>query len=232
MLVLGIDTSTLAGSVALINEREILAEYLINSTNNHGERLLKGIDLILEETEKTVQECGAIGVSIGPGSFTGVRIGVSTAKTLAYLLQKPIIGLSSLEVLANNLPLASSFICPMLDAKKNEVYTALYQWLDGELKPLIPEGVISPLDMLGQVKGYSPIVFLGNGANAYSGIIQKEYGEEAAFALSCHNVPRASVVAALALKRLIKNQCDSAKDLVPRYLRLPDAEINRAKKHE
>ena len=150
MIILGIETATKAGSAALVSEHEIVAEYLLN-IRSYSEQLLKEIDQILVDAGKSVEECEAVAVSLGPGSFTGLRIGVSTAKALAFAIQKPVLGISTLEAMAHNLPFVSGYLCPMLDARKEEVYTALYQWVEGKLMVLISERVVSPASMIHQV---------------------------------------------------------------------------------
>ncbi len=239
MILIGIETSTMAGSVALVNEQEVLAEYFLNITTSHAERLLKSIDQILSETETPIEKCEAIAVSIGPGSFTSLRLGVTTAKAMAYALKKPIIGISTLEVLAYNIPFSSYYICPMIDAKKGDVFTALYQWINGgingtkgELKEVIHEKTIPPLGMIRQLDSFEKIVFLGNGSRVYAGMIQAELGERASFPLFSYHYPLARLVACLGLECLSHQQIDEVKTIVPKYLRLSDAEINRAKGKE
>ena len=231
-MVLGIETATRAGSVSLVNEDEILAEYLVNNVTSHAERLLKGIDQIISDTNTSVEECDAIAVSIGPGSFTGLRIGVSTAKAFAYTLQKPIIGISTLEALSYNLSFVSQhYICPMIDARKKEVFTALYQWIGGKLETIIPEKTVSPFYMISQLDRSQKTIFLGNGSQLYAHMIQTEFGPKALFSPVYHNLPRSSIVASLGLNRFIEKKYDAVETLVPKYLRLSDAEINWVKKH-
>jgi len=232
LIVLGIETATSAGSVALVSENEVLAEYLLNNMRSHAEQVLRGIDHIIADTGRSLEECEAIAVSIGPGAFTGLRIGVSTAKALAYAIHKPILGISTLEALAWNLPFISDYVCPMLDARKKEVYTALYQWVDRKLKVLIPEQAVSPLTMINHLDRSQKILFLGSGSILYAKMICAEFGEKAEFPPLYHSFPRASIIASLGLNRLVLQQFDNVETLVPTYLRLSDAEINWAKKHD
>ena len=231
MMVLGIETATMAGSVSLVNEHEILAEYLVNNVTSHAERLLEEIDQILIDTNKSTEECDAVAVSIGPGSFTGLRIGVSTAKAFAYAIQKPIIGVSTLEVLSCNLSFVSHHcICPMIDAKKKEVFTALYKWVDGKLEMIIPEKTVPPLYMIDQLDHSQETIFLGNGSQLYATAIQTKFGHKGIFAPFYHNLPKASIVAGIGLSRFMEKKYDAVETLVPKYLRLSDAEINWTKK--
>ncbi|MEW6379366.1 MAG: tRNA (adenosine(37)-N6)-threonylcarbamoyltransferase complex dimerization subunit type 1 TsaB [bacterium] len=231
MIILGIETATRTGSIALVSEDEVLAEYLISGIKSHAEQLLRGIDQVLTDTGRSLAECAGIAVSIGPGSFTGLRIGVSTAKALAFAAGKPIVGVPTLEALAANLPFTSCSICPLLDARKKEVYTALYQWTEGELQVLVPERAVSPLDMINQLDRSRRTIFIGNGSRLYERLIREEFGKEAEFSPQSHNCPRASIVASLGLKRLTLQQSDRAETLVPTYLRPSDAEIHWSHKH-
>ena len=226
MLVLGIETATLTGSVALADNNGIIAEHLLNTEDPHSERLLKGIDQILTNAKLSIEACDGIAVSIGPGSFTGLRIGVVTAKTLAYTLQKPLTGVSTLEVLTHNLPLTAGFICPMIDARRKEVYTALYEWKGEKLEVILPEAVISPEKMLDTLACSRKTIFIGNGANLYKLLIQEKRKDKAQFAPEYLNYPKACVVANLGFQRINKKKLDSISFLVPNYLRLSDAEIN------
>jgi tRNA threonylcarbamoyladenosine biosynthesis protein TsaB len=230
MIVLGIETATMAGSVAVVKENSLMAELVIDSVKSHSERLLKSIDQVLEASQILVEKCDAVAVSIGPGSFTGLRIGVSTAKAIAFAIQKPIIGISTLEVLSCNLPFACGLICPMLDARKKEVFTALYEWIDKRLKIIASERVLPPAKMINTLDRSQETIFLGNGAQLYREFIRSEFGEKAVFPPIYHNFPRASVVASLGMKRLVQKHTDSVETLVPKYLRLSDAEINWAQK--
>jgi len=236
MIILGIETATKAGSAALVSESEIVAEYLLVA-KRHIEQILREIDQILIDAGRLLEECDGVAVSIGPGSFTGLRIGVSTAKTLAFAIQKPIFGISTLEAMACNLPFASGYLCPMIDARKGEVYTALYQWVEGTLRAIISERAVSPMTMIHQVAMIHQldrshrIIFMGNGSNLYEGMILSEFGESAEFAPQHHNYPKASVVAGLGLNRLALQQFDRVEALIPTYLRPSDAEVNWAQKH-
>jgi len=231
MMVLGIETATRAASVALVSEEEILAEYILSGVKSHAEQLLRGIDQILSDTGKSLTECAGIAVSVGPGSFTGLRIGVSTAKALAWAANLPIVGISTLRAMAANIPHAAYPICPVLDARKREVYTALYKWVEGELQAVIPEQVVSAADMIHQLDRSLKIIFIGNGSRLYQGMIQEQFGKQAEFSPQSHDCPRASTVASLGLKRLLAQQFDLVQTLVPTYLRPSDAEINWSQKH-
>lgn len=231
MIVLGIETATIAGSVALISEDEVLAEYMVNTTEGHAETLLRKIDQIFHDTNRAPQECEAVAVSLGPGSFTGLRIGVCTAKAFAFALQKPVVGVSTLEALASNLAFVSEAICPLIDARKGEVYTALYQWEKEKLAVLIPEQVTSPITIIDQLDSSQKMYFLGSGAQFYRSSIQERFGSKAIFSPPSLRFPRASIVAGIGIARLSQGYFDTVDALIPRYLRLSDAEIHWQQKH-
>ena len=128
MKVLGLDTSTSCGSVGLIDDERIISEYLLDIPVTHSERLLGAIELVLREAHCAMEDLDGWAISLGPGSFTGLRIGVSTVKGLAFATQKPVAGISTLDVLASQISPTPFLICPILDARKGEVYTAFYRY--------------------------------------------------------------------------------------------------------
>ncbi len=128
MKLLGIETSTRTGSVAIVDEEEVIAEYALNIKETHTARLMPAIDHILKGAHLTIHQMDAVAVSLGPGSFTGLRIGLAAAKGLCLALRKPLMGIPTLDAFAHNICCPSHLICPLLDARKGEVYTALYRY--------------------------------------------------------------------------------------------------------
>jgi len=128
MRVLGIDTSTSCGAVGLIDDERVICEYLLDIPVTHSERLLGAIELVLRDARCAIEDLDGWAISLGPGSFTGLRIGVSTVKGLAFATQKPVAGISTLDVLASQTSPTPFLICPILDARKGEVYTAFYRY--------------------------------------------------------------------------------------------------------
>lgn len=128
MPVLGIDTATAACTVALVEESRIIAEYTVNDKKSHSRRLMPIIDAVLKEAGLKGQDLEALAVSLGPGSFTGLRIGLATAKGLALAWGKPVLGIPTLDGLAHSLPGTPHVLCPLLQARKGEFYWALYRW--------------------------------------------------------------------------------------------------------
>lgn len=225
MLALGIETATWMGSVALADDdKGIIAEININSTASHSERLLPGIDRIFRETGTRLEDCDGICVSIGPGSFTGLRIGLATAKGLAFAAGKPMAGISSLETLALGIPLARMPICTVIDARKGEVFACIFEWSGLELKSRTPEMVVSPEGLMGKIT--EPTILVGNGLVPYGQLFRQTLQEKAVFLAPPFNFPRASVLAMKGLDLLAQGKGVGPEDLVPVYIRPSEAELN------
>lgn len=220
---LTIDTSTSAGSVALSRGEQLLGEELLNIKATHTDRLLLSLARVLEDTGVGLEAVDAFGVVLGPGSFTGLRVGVATVKGLAMATGRPVVGISSLQALAVQVPYPRYPLCALLDARKKQVYAGLYRWEGG--LPVVQgcERVVSPEDLLDDLEG--DILFVGNGAAVYRTLIVRRLGPRAHFSPWPMDVPRASTVAALALAQWRNGQALSAEGLAPRYIRPSEAEL-------
>jgi len=227
MKILGIETSTRTGSVALMDEERLIAEYTLNLSQTHTSRLMPAIDQVLKDACITINQVDGIAVSLGPGSFTGLRIGISTAKGLAQALSKPIVGIPTLDGLAFNLPYTTGIICPILDARKGEVYAALYESPDGNLKRLSDYVVCGPGKLMDELQKFSAstIIFLGDGVERYGGLITKSLGKSALFAPKAMRLASAGSIAELGLKKLKGSEGTNLFKVRPLYLRLSDAEL-------
>ncbi len=175
MIVIGINTSTSEGGVALMGDEGLIAEYSLHSKATHSERLLPSIDRLLQDTELTFRDLSGIAVAVGPGSFTGLRIGLASAKGLALSSDLPLVGIPTLPAMARNLPFCAYAICPMIIARKKEVYWALYRFKGGHLMEM-EEETVSPPEVVAKRIG-EPTVFLGDGATEHSGQIREILGE-------------------------------------------------------
>ena len=224
MYILGIETATMTGSVAIITEQQLVVEQTINAKTTHAERLITTIDAALRAASLTIREMDGIAVSVGPGSFTGLRIGVTTAKSLAYSVRKPIVAVSSLDALASQFLHANLLICPMLDAKKKEVYSACYRNSGATVERVSEYAVLTPANLLKSI--HEPTLFLGDGVMPYRRQIEFALGELALFADAAHLLPRGSLVAKLGCDRLLAGEQDDCSALTPFYLRQADAEIH------
>jgi tRNA threonylcarbamoyladenosine biosynthesis protein TsaB len=219
---LTIDTSTTVCSVALSSGEDIVAEYLVNRGQTMSSRLLECVGIVLQGAGLAVNELDGFGVALGPGSFTGLRVGVATAKGLAMAAGKPIAGFSSLAMLAMNLPWAIHPVCPMFDARKKEVYAGLYACSNSAVR-LVDDRVVPPAPFLESLVG--PIIFVGEGAVRYRELIEAVMGERAIFAPASANSPRASAGALLAARAFARGEAVSAAQLLPVYIRASEAEL-------
>ncbi len=224
MKVLALETATMAGSIAIVDDKDLIGEVKININVAHAERLMNSVDWLLKTSSVSIKEIDAFAISIGPGSFTGLRIGISTVKGFSYATRKPIVPISTLDAFAGTLPFCTYLICPMLDARKNEVYTGLYKWEDDLCRKVIPENAISPGDFLKVIK--EPTVFMGDGAKKYKNLIIDTLQTNAIFAPAAKMSPSASSVAEIAIEKLKEGITADPVSLTPFYIRKSEAEIH------
>jgi tRNA threonylcarbamoyladenosine biosynthesis protein TsaB len=223
MYILGIETATRTGGVAIVSEGGVLAEYTLNIEVTHSERLMSTVDRVFKDTGLQMASIDGFGVSIGPGSFTGLRIGLSTVKGLAFTTGKPVAAVPTLKALAWNTPHARYPVCPLLDARKKEVYAALYRYDGRELIQDLPETVL-PLDELAE-RVAGEVLFTGEGARLFSGDIERLFAGRAHFAPRSATVPSAASIAEIALNMISVGRQTGPDDLSPMYIRRPEAEL-------
>jgi tRNA threonylcarbamoyladenosine biosynthesis protein TsaB len=223
-ILLTIQTASPAGSVAISDGEVLLAEINLDVRKTPTEWLLQSIGELLARADLDKGDLDAIGVVRGPGSFTGLRVGLATAKGLSLAAGCPLLGISSLQCLAMQLPFTHFPVCVMLDARKKEVYSALYNWQSGCSRLVGEERVIKPEILLSEIK--SETLFVGNGALAYRTLITRQLAGRAHFAPTFLNLPRAGAAAALALREWQSGHTFSADELMPTYLRPSEAELN------
>jgi tRNA threonylcarbamoyladenosine biosynthesis protein TsaB len=224
MKILALDTATQSCSVAIIDGESLLAELTMVNRQTHSRHLIDLINTVCGLSDLRTEDLEGFAVTIGPGSFTGLRIGISTIKGLAYSLSKPVVGVSSLEALAWQCAQSAYLICPLLDARKKEVYTCRYRFKDNELKKDGTEKVASPAEAVRGIR--EPSVFVGNAVQLYQENISAELGELAHFAAWGQHTIRASSIAWLSMTGFYRQQTDDVALLIPKYIRKPDAEIN------
>jgi len=225
--ILAVDTSTRTGSVALLEDDTILAELQVSSSETHAKRLMPVIDATRELAGIGLEALDAFADTIGPGSFTGLRIGISAVKGLAFASGRPATGVSTLDALAHAFPWFPGLVCPLLDARKGEVYTALYRWTArGTMEKVCPDCAVRPKEWLAGIQ--DACLFVGDGAVAYKETIEATLGQLAKIVPFYCNALRASVVGVLGLEQIKKGQTADASALVPLYIRKPDAEIKLA----
>ncbi|WP_028309731.1 tRNA (adenosine(37)-N6)-threonylcarbamoyltransferase complex dimerization subunit type 1 TsaB [Desulfitibacter alkalitolerans] len=225
MIVLGIDSSTQVNTIALLQDGQLLCEAILNTRKNHSQRLMPMIDILLKEAGLTIENVDGVAVSSGPGSFTGLRIGMTTGKALAWSRNKPLVGIPSLDGVAFNAQGVTGTICPILNAKRNEVYTALYKMVKGELQRISDYMAVEPLELIKRLQNQSQVTLLGDGIEEFISIFAENLGDRLAVPSSANRLPRASHIAYLGWRRLLKGEADDVINLVPLYVRKADAEI-------
>lgn len=231
MRILAIDSSGLVASAAIVTEEALLAEYTVNYKKTHSQTLLPMLDEIIKMIDMDITEVDAIAVAAGPGSFTGLRIGSATAKGLGLALNKPIIAVPTLDGLAYNLFGTDKMICPMMDARRNQVYTGLYEFVKGEFITVKPQMAVAVEEILEEINGIGrEVIYLGDGAKIYHAVLEEKTKVKYQFAPVHLNGQRAGAVGALGLIMYQNNQLETAEQHEPVYLRLSQAERELAEK--
>jgi tRNA threonylcarbamoyladenosine biosynthesis protein TsaB len=241
MKILAIETSTLLGGIAITDDASgLIAEVRLNVKSTHSERLMTEIDHLLKQSGLELADMDVFAIATGPGSFTGLRIGLSTVKGFSYATGKPVVSVPTLEALAWNFPYCKYPVCTMLDARKKEVYAALFQWRTDGFARIIDEVSVNAERLLEyifalrltskDIAGNFPqpienILFTGEGAILYQDVITEIAGEKAIFATPGKMVPSPGNVAWLGLKRARMGEYTDPISLVPFYIRRSEAEI-------
>ncbi|MBQ9119332.1 MAG: tRNA (adenosine(37)-N6)-threonylcarbamoyltransferase complex dimerization subunit type 1 TsaB [Lachnospiraceae bacterium] len=233
MKILAIDSSGLVASIALLEDETLIAEYTVNYKKTHSQTLLPMIDELVRMTEQSLEEIDAIAVAEGPGSFTGLRIGAATAKGLGLALNKPIIGVPTVDALAYNIFGYEGAICPLMDARRNQVYTGIYRFGAGELAALQPQCVVALEEIITQlnVLGKS-VIFVGDGVEVYKEQLEAQLLVPYQFAPAHCNKQRAAAVGTLAQIYYREGRVQTAAEHAPVYLRLSQAERERKEREE
>ncbi|WP_155593745.1 tRNA (adenosine(37)-N6)-threonylcarbamoyltransferase complex dimerization subunit type 1 TsaB [Lysinibacillus cavernae] len=235
MIWLGIETANTPLSVAVVKDGKVVAEMVQNIKLTHSAGAMPAIEEILARVGLKPNDLDAIAVSEGPGSYTGVRIGVTLAKTLAWTLQKPLVGVSSLQALAANVVLYNGMICPVFDARRGNVYTAVYQGM--ALEAIVDDYHAHIDDLLERLKALEvPILFVGTDVDIFWENIVEVLGDQAVRAPFSFDLPRATEVIRVATKKELPN-VEATHYFVPQYKRIAEAEANwlkeqKEKQHE
>ncbi len=210
------------GAVGIVDGAELIAELRTNVAVTHSERLMMHVDGLLKSARLTLADMDGFAVTTGPGSFTGLRIGLAAVKGLAYGTGKPVAGMSTLDVLADNLPYCKYQVCPALDARKKMVYAALYKQSDTVRKVVLPPSVITPEELADMIE--EPTVFLGEGAYVYKAMFEGRLCCQALFAPRAFGYPSGASVAFRGLKEIEAGRASDPSTLAPVYIRKSDAE--------
>lgn len=231
MIWLGIDTANTPLAVAIVKDGQIVAEEVTNIKLNHSGGAMPAIERLFARTKVKPADLDAIAVSEGPGSYTGVRIGVTIAKTLAWTLKVPVVGVSSLKVLAANIPFYPQVICTLMDARRSNVYAGAY---DGskQLENVVEDGHYSMDELLGQLKALQrPVLFVGHDVELFWETIQETLGELAIRAPYPCDLPNAAQLIYLA-EKLPLPSIEETHQFVPTYKRIAEAEANWIKEQK
>ena len=232
MIILGIESAALTASAAIVAEGRLLAEYTVNHKKTHSQTLLPMLDEIVRMTELDKKSIGAVAVSAGPGSFTGLRIGAATAKGLGLALGVPLIPVPTLDALAYNLFGSDALICPVMDARRNQVYNGLYHVRE-RLETAAPSRAIAVADLLAELNERGErVIFLGDGVPVLEGAAKQELKVPFSFAPANSCLFRAASVAALGETLFAEGKSVPAEQFAPEYLRKSQAEreFDEAKK--
>jgi tRNA threonylcarbamoyladenosine biosynthesis protein TsaB len=230
MKILSIETSTMLGGVAIIDESAgLIAETRLNVKTTHSERLMTAVNNTLIQSEMDLDAIDAFAVAIGPGSFTGLRIGLSTVKGLSYATGKPVVTVPTLDAFAWNFQYSSYPVCLMLDARKNEVYSAVYIWEDDSFSTVVECVSIKPEALLEKLQG--KVLFAGEGVLLYREKISGLMKERAFFAAMDKMVPSPANVAMLGLIKALRGEYAVISETVPVYIRKSEAEVKWLKKN-
>lgn len=224
MLIFGIDTCCMAATAALMNEERMIAETVLNHKRTHSQKMMPQIEQMFRLAETEVQEVDVFAAAVGPGSFTGVRIGVATVKALAQAVGKPCAAVSTLHALAHQAEFFDGIVCPILDARRNQVYNALFHG-GAELRRLCADRALALEELLQELKREgAPVLFLGDGVPVYRAEVEQALGEQARFAPRSLRMNLGGSVAELGLQAALRGETIPYDALLPSYVRLSQAE--------
>lgn len=221
MKILAVDTSSAVASAALVEDDKLICECVLNNKLTHSQTIMPMIDDVFRKSELKPGDIDVFAAAYGPGSFTGLRIGVTTVKGLAHAAGKPTVGVNTLEALAYNLPFCEYIISPIMDARREQVYNAFYRAENGTVKEITAPRAVALSECLEELKELNEkVVFLGDGVPVFREKIREVLGENALFAPQVANAQRASAVAEAAKNKSAVRYSE----LVPVYLRQSQAE--------
>lgn len=225
-MILAIETATRHGSVALVSGDTVHAKALLPVGRQASETILAAVDSLFRDTGTVSSAVSHVAVSAGPGSFTGLRVGMAAAKGFCYGLGAAIVPVPTLHAMALAFPFPGGTVCPVLDARKNEVYAALFRWEAGGCRRLLPDMAIAPDELPGRLPG-GKVFFCGDGAFSFRGFFRERFGEMAVYPPDGEGRPDAAAVGMLAGRLLREGAAADVGMLVPAYLRSSEAELGR-----
>ncbi|WHH57564.1 tRNA (adenosine(37)-N6)-threonylcarbamoyltransferase complex dimerization subunit type 1 TsaB [Petroclostridium sp. X23] len=231
MKVLAVDTSSIVATAAILEDDKLIGEYILNHKKTHSQKLMPMIKEILSSAALKVEDIDVFAAANGPGSFTGLRIGVATVKGLAHAVNKPVVGISTLDGLAFNLPFCQYLVCPIMDARREQVYNALYKWIDKTFYMVEGYRGISLEQLIQELKARNEkVMFTGDGVAVFRDKLVEGLGELCEFAPVSSRMQRASSIAELAMQKAYRGETESYMTFSPFYLRKSQAEREYEKK--
>ena len=231
MRILALDSSGLVATVAIVEDDQTIAEYTVNYKKTHSQTLLPMLDEIVKMTEFDLDTIDAIAVAGGPGSFTGLRIGSATAKGLGFALNKPLIHVPTVDGMAYNLFGCTGLICPMMDARRNQVYTGIYRF-EQEFEIVEEQMAIAVQELIEKLNAYGEkVTFLGDGVPVYAKQLEEGLKVPYSFAPAHVNRQSAAAVGTLGMRYFAEDKTETAREHQPDYLRVSQAERERAEKN-
>ena len=231
MLILGLDTCSMSSSASLVSEDRMIATFSVNHKKTHSERIMPQIEAMLKAADISIDDIDAFAASVGPGSFTGVRIGVATVKALAQAQKKPCIAVSALEGLATNVASFDGIIAPILDARRNQVYNALFESNGKNITRLCTDRALPLTELLDELKETNKnIMFTGDGVPVFKDVIIDVLEDKAFFATLPLMFNQASSIAMIGLEKFKNGDTINYEKLVPEYVRLSQAEQEKLRR--
>jgi tRNA threonylcarbamoyladenosine biosynthesis protein TsaB len=217
-MILAIETATPHGSVALVSGELVRAEAALSRGRQASATILSAVDGLLRETGSGPAGIGHVAVSAGPGSFTGLRVGMAAAKGFCFGWRIPIVPVPTLHALARRFRSAGMTVCPVLNARKQEVYAALFRWEGGECLRVSPDMAIAPAELPGKLPA-GPVFFCGDGAAPFAPLFRERMGDRAVFAAEAEGLPSAAAVGLLAARLVLSGAAADPRQAVPAYVR-------------
>lgn len=225
MKILALDSSGLVASVAVVEDDNLLGEYTINYKKTHSQTLLPMLDEVAKMIELDMKSIDVIAVSAGPGSFTGLRIGSATAKGLALALDKKIVSVPTVDAMAYNLCGCADLVCPLMDARRQQTYTGVYEFVEGQMKTVVPQCVVMIEEIVEKInQNGRKTIFLGDGVPVFKEYLEEHLTVPYGFAPASNNKQRASSVAVLGGILCELGKAEAAEEHKPNYLRVSQAE--------
>ena len=231
MKVLGIDSSGMTATAAIIEDDRLIAEFTVNNKRTHSETLMPMIDKILTASETDIKDIGLLAIAAGPGSFTGLRIGAATVKGLGLAINVPVAAVPTSEGLAMNLAFTDRIVCPIMDARRNQVYTGLYRVSSGRPEVILDQTACDISEIVNKINEIGePVIFLGDGVDVFKEYLEQELHTDFCFARANSALQRGASIASLGLIYYKEGKTVSVDDFAPVYLRPSQAERVRDEK--